>query len=122
MGRFTVTRVDTDKYNFKTPHLRNVTKSVPYFHDGSTPGLNEAIKRHANLMQGGENEYFDSGFMKLRRRHLRTLSPIFKVLPELTDEEITQVSSFLGALEAPEPHGEANYPKKCSEWTYFLLK
>ena len=100
LGRFTVTRVDTDKYKFKTPHLRNVTKSAPYFHDGSTLGLNEAIKRHANLMQGGENEYFDSGFMKLRRRHLRTLSPIFKVLPELTDEEITQISSFLGALEA----------------------
>ena len=39
-------------------------------------------------------------YMKLRRRHLRTLSPIFKVLPELTDEEITQISSFLGALEA----------------------
>ena len=49
-----------------------------------------------------------------------TTSPILEVDLELTDEEITQISSFLGAgsmrLRAAR---EANYPKKCSEWSLF---
>jgi len=34
-GRFEVTKVDGDRMQFKVPSLRNVTRTAPYFHDGS---------------------------------------------------------------------------------------
>jgi cytochrome c peroxidase len=75
LGRYEVTKVESDKYLFKVPSLRNVTKTGPYFHDGSVATLDEAIR----LM----------GKHQLGR--------------ELTPEEITSISAFLGALEGPLP-------------------
>ncbi len=43
-GRFDVTKNEGDKYIFKTPSLRNIEKTYPYFHDGSVKNLNEAVK------------------------------------------------------------------------------
>ena len=42
-GRFEVTHEATDRMIFKVPSLRNVTKTAPYFHDGSTKTLEEAV-------------------------------------------------------------------------------
>lgn len=42
-GRYTVTGSEEDKYVFKVPSLRNVTRTAPYFHDGSAATLEEAI-------------------------------------------------------------------------------
>jgi len=44
LGRYEVTKKDTDKYFFKVPSLRNVDKTGPYFHDGSVKSLDEAIR------------------------------------------------------------------------------
>ncbi len=43
-GRFKVTNLESDKYVFKVPSLRNINKTGPYFHDGSIKSLEEAIK------------------------------------------------------------------------------
>lgn len=43
MGRFGVTKVETDKYMFKVPTLRNIELTYPYFHDGSVWTLEEAV-------------------------------------------------------------------------------
>ena len=43
-GRFEVTEKESDRYVFKVPALRNVTKTAPYFHDGSVDDLGEAVK------------------------------------------------------------------------------
>jgi cytochrome c peroxidase len=43
-GRFKVTKLESDKYVFKVPSLRNIDKTGPYFHDGSIKTLPEAIK------------------------------------------------------------------------------
>jgi len=43
-GRFDVTKDEADKYVFKTPSLRNIAKTYPYFHDGSVANLNDAIQ------------------------------------------------------------------------------
>jgi cytochrome c peroxidase len=38
-GRFAVTGIDADRFNFKVPTLRNVELTYPYFHDGrARPG------------------------------------------------------------------------------------
>lgn len=45
--RYHVTKNETDLDVFKVPSLRNVEKTAPYFHDGSTATLKEAIYKMA---------------------------------------------------------------------------
>jgi cytochrome c peroxidase len=75
-GRFEVTGKEFDKYFFKVPGLRNITKTAPYFHDGSVWDLEKAIE----IM----------GITQLGR--------------ELTEEEISLIADFLESLtgEVPE--------------------
>lgn len=42
-GKFEVTKKESDKYVFKSPSLRNIEKTYPYFHDGSVTDLKEAV-------------------------------------------------------------------------------
>lgn len=76
MGRFKVTNVESDRFVFKVPSLRNIAKTGPYFHDGSVKTLEEAIKLMAKHQLGRE----------------------------LGDTEISEISDFLHALtgEVPE--------------------
>lgn len=48
-GKFEVTKNETDKYVFKSPSLRNVSKTYPYFHDGNVKELSEAVKIMAKV-------------------------------------------------------------------------
>ena len=43
------TKKETDKYLFKVPTLRNVSKTYPYFHDGSVKDLGKALPRSFTL-------------------------------------------------------------------------
>lgn len=43
LGRFNVTKKESDKHHFKVPTLRNVALTSPYFHDGSVQSLNNAV-------------------------------------------------------------------------------
>ena len=43
MGRYNVTGREEDRHYFKVPSLRNVALTPPYFHDGSTLTLDEAV-------------------------------------------------------------------------------
>jgi cytochrome c peroxidase len=51
-GRFNVTRKEDDMYVFKTPSLRNVAMTAPYFHDGSVKTLPEAVRIMASVQLG----------------------------------------------------------------------
>ena len=44
MGRFNVTKRESDKFMFKVPSLRNVELTAPYFHDGSAATLEAAVE------------------------------------------------------------------------------
>lgn len=52
LGRYEVTKIESDKRAFKVPSLRNVTKTAPYFHDGSVETLDEAIRLMAKHQLG----------------------------------------------------------------------
>lgn len=52
LGRFEITGLETDKKVFKVPSLRNITKTGPYFHDGSVATLDEAIEEMAEHQLG----------------------------------------------------------------------
>jgi cytochrome c peroxidase len=43
-GRAKVTAAPADEMVFKVPSLRNIEKTAPYFHDGATAGLDEAVR------------------------------------------------------------------------------
>ena len=57
VGRFKVTNRPEDTGAFKTPTLRDIAKSAPYFHDGSAKTLEEAV----DIMSGGgkDNPHLD---------------------------------------------------------------
>ena len=57
VGRFTVTKKPEDTGAFKTPTLRDVARSAPYFHDGSAKTLEEAVD--IMLAGGKPNQYLD---------------------------------------------------------------
>jgi len=44
VGRFKVTNLEKDTGAFKTPTLRDIARTAPYFHDGSVATLEEAVK------------------------------------------------------------------------------
>lgn len=43
LGRYNVTKNESDKHVFKVPSLRNVALTAPYFHDGSAKTLGDAV-------------------------------------------------------------------------------
>ena len=53
-GRWAQTKVERDRYRFKTPTLRNVALTYPYYHDGSVETLKEAVTKMAKYQVGRE--------------------------------------------------------------------
>jgi cytochrome c peroxidase len=43
LGRYAVTKRESDRYVFKVPTLRNIELTAPYFHDGSAQNLETAV-------------------------------------------------------------------------------
>ncbi len=70
-GRMQVTGKESDRKFFKVPSLRNITKTGPYFHDGSVNTLEDAVKKMAWHQLG----------------------------KELSDIEVAEIVTFLGSLE-----------------------
>lgn len=79
-GRYAVTKEDEDKGKFRTPTLREVSKTAPYMHNGMLATLDDVIEFYN---QGGGNR--------------PNKSPILKPL-NLTDEEKQQLKTFLESL------------------------
>lgn len=53
-GRFNVTGLEEDRFQFKVPSLRNVARTAPYFHDASAQTLDEAVDVMARYQLGRE--------------------------------------------------------------------
>jgi len=81
VGRFKISEQDADWAAFKVPSLRNVSKSAPYFHDGSVATLAEAVKIMAT---GGIDNKNKSALLADRG---------------LRNEELAALVAFLGALD-----------------------
>jgi cytochrome c peroxidase len=58
LGRFLVTRNDSDIASFKSPGLRNVMITAPYFHDGSAATLWDVVD-HYNKGAGLRDPWLD---------------------------------------------------------------
>ncbi|HTQ07731.1 MAG TPA: cytochrome-c peroxidase [Polyangiaceae bacterium] len=51
-GRYNVTHLESDRFVFRVPSLRNVERTAPYFHDGSAATLNQAVQVMARYQLG----------------------------------------------------------------------
>ncbi|HET9480966.1 MAG TPA: cytochrome c peroxidase [Candidatus Polarisedimenticolia bacterium] len=82
IGRKKVTSADKDTGAFKTPTLRDIAQSAPYFHDGSVATLEEAVD--LMLAGGRPNPWHDS----------TNLKPV-----TLTDQERSDLIELLKSLD-----------------------
>ena len=81
LGRFLLTRRARDIAAFKTPGLRNVLVTGPYFHDGSQETLWDVMD-HYNKGDGLQDPYLDEDIQPLA----------------LTEDDIDDVVAFLASL------------------------
>src|SRR5687767_13622443 len=67
-GRFNATKKEEDTGAFRTPTLRDIAKSAPYFHDGRAATLEDAVDF---MLNGGKpNKYLDK-----KNLEKRTITP-----------------------------------------------
>jgi len=85
LGRFLITKKEADIASFKTPDLRNVLVTAPYFHDGSQQTLWDAVD-HYNKGDGLANPWLDEDIQPLA----------------LTEPEIDDLVAFLASLTSPQ--------------------
>src|SRR5580700_7229287 len=85
LGRFLVTKDQSDIASFKTPGLRNLLVTRPYFHDGSMQTLWDVMD-HYNKGDGITNPWLDKDMQPLA----------------LTEPEIDDVVAFLASLTSPQ--------------------
>ena len=81
LGRFLITKKEKDIASFKTPDIRNVLVTGPYFHDGSQETLWDVID-HYNKGDGLQNPYLDEDMQPLA----------------LTETDIDDLVAFLASL------------------------
>jgi cytochrome c peroxidase len=85
LGRFLVTRKQSDIASFKTPGLRNLLVTGPYFHDGSMQTLWDVMD-HYNKGDGITDPWLDKDMQPLA----------------LSESEIDDVVAFLASLTSPQ--------------------
>jgi cytochrome c peroxidase len=81
VGKFAVTHKEEDLYVFKVPSLRNITRTYPYFHDGSVWNLEDAIQVMAKVQLG----------KKLTKRQVESIMAFFKALEGEIPEDALKV-------------------------------
>ncbi|KAF5408626.1 MAG: Di-hem cytochrome c peroxidase [Candidatus Udaeobacter sp.] len=81
LGRFLITKQEKDTASFKTPDIRNVLVTGPYFHDGSQETLWDVID-HYNKGDGLHNPWLDEDMQPLA----------------LTEPDIDDLVAFLASL------------------------
>ncbi len=86
IGRSRVSGLETDKYKFKVPSLRNIELSYPYMHDGRFQTLNDVLNHYSDGMVD-----------------LGTLDPVFKNSSSvlgipMTEQEKQKIIAFLKTL------------------------
>lgn len=99
-GRYRATGRSEDRYKFRTPPLRNVTLTSPYFHSGSTATLIEAIRQHLHPLASADR-YDESGGMMMTTAEIDAVSPVLTIRRQLNDADIAALVAFLQTLEDP---------------------
>jgi cytochrome c peroxidase len=84
LGRYQVTKQDSDKGAFKTPTLRSVALTAPYMHDGSLKTLKEVVDFYVG--GGTSNPFLDKDMKALDNLTAQDRADLLAFLESLTGE------------------------------------
>ena len=110
-GRYAITQQATDRYAFRTPSLRNVAHTAPYFHNGAYASLEAVIAHH--LDPTGSLRVYNGRYLPphlqaslqnetiTQQNILATLSPYLPTNQSLSQREMAQLVAFLHSLSKP---------------------
>ena len=110
-GRGRVTFDWRDQYRFRTPPLRNVALTAPYFHAGAYPTLEDAIRHHANIWEAAAQydpsaylppQFFSSVQPFNPSRQAHSVAPQLANGLPLSEEDIADLVAFLESLTDPQ--------------------
>ena len=104
MGRFNVTHEEADRHKFKVPTLRNIALTAPYFHDGHTEDLAEAVSIMGRVQLGRTLEDAQVADIVAFLNALSGELPAHAQVPEA--DAIPDRSEFAGDAPAPAAEGE----------------
>ncbi len=109
-GRANVTFDYRDQYKFRTPSLRNVELTAPYFHSGAYPRLVDVIWHHADIWRGSmaydpslhlpeamQDSYFPHSF----ERQAHSVSPWLADGMPMSADDAADLVAFLMSLTDP---------------------
>ena len=82
LGKYKITKQESDKFVFKVPSLRNIAMTYQYFHDGQVWDLKKAVKIMGETQLG----------------------------VKLTDEEVEKIVAFLNSLTGEIPEHALKLP------------
>jgi cytochrome c peroxidase len=109
-GRSLVSFDRRDQYSFRTPSLRNVTLTAPYFHSGAYATLEAVIWHHANIWEGAASydpsvhlppaHYSSVRPFEPQRQAHSAADELREGLP-LSQQDVADLVAFLGALTDP---------------------
>jgi cytochrome c peroxidase len=88
LGRFLVTKTRSDIASFKTPNLRNLLLTGPYFHDGSQETLWDVVDPY-NKGDGLRDPFLDEDIQPLALRE-NDIDDLVAFLASLTSKEYAQ--------------------------------
>ncbi|MGM0944527.1 MAG: cytochrome-c peroxidase [Bacteroidota bacterium] len=80
-GLYDITKNESDRYLFKSPSLRNIAQTYPYFHDGSVESLPDAVQIMAQTQLGKE----------LEEEKVEKIVAFLKSLTAAPDEELIAI-------------------------------
>ena len=110
-GRANVTFDFRDQYKFRTPSLRNVSLTAPYFHNGAYQSLGQVIRHHADVIGSALNydpsvnvpaTYYSSVLPPRLERQVHSLAPELASGFKLSKRDIEDLIEFLKALTDPQ--------------------
>jgi cytochrome c peroxidase len=90
LGRFLLTKHEPDIASFKTPNLRNMLVTRPYFHDGSQETLWDVID-HYNKGDGLQDPYLDEDIQPLALQE-NEIDDLVAFLASLTSDDYSKLA------------------------------
>ena len=109
-GRGLVSFDHRDQYSFRTPSLRNVALTAPYFHSGAYATLETTIQHHANIWESAANydpvQHLPPTFYSSMRpfepdKQAHSAAPQLRDGLPLSAQDIADLTAFLHALTDP---------------------
>lgn len=109
-GRYQTTVDPLDRYAFRTPSLRQVTQTGPWFHNGAYDNLEDVVRHHLNptaALAGYDGAQLPAALRPTLQNEavttaqiLQTLAPQVARPTPLTDAEVRYLLAFLESLTA----------------------